>query len=124
MTIFLILSAQCFIQPVQKSLFLRLDGGAQALRQLLEQFTLFLGELGRYGDVDDHQLIAAATAPQVRYPFVFEVEDLARLRPRGDLQLLIAVQCWNVDLRAERRLGNIDIQIQKDVVLAAFEELM
>ena len=62
MTILLILATESLIQPIQKSLFLRLDRCTQTFRQLFEQFALFLGELGGHCYIDDHQLVTAPAA--------------------------------------------------------------
>src|SRR5512138_2967589 len=73
----LALSSQRLIQPIQKALLLRFDRGAQALRQLLEQLALLLGQLRRHRHIDDHQLVAAPTAPQIRDALVLDMEDSA-----------------------------------------------
>ena len=51
-------------------------------------------------------------------------ERLSRLRSRGNFQFLIAIQCWHLHFRTQDGLRNIDIKVQQNIILAAFEELM
>ncbi len=69
-------------------------------------------------------MIAASAAAQVRHTLSAQVEDLARLRARGNLQLLVAVEGRHIHIRAEGGLGHVDVEVEQDVVLAALEELM
>src|SRR5918993_386834 len=118
------LSPQSFTQPIEESFFLWFDGCAQALSQFLKQLALFLSQFCRHNDIEDHQLIAAATAPKMRYTFAFYVKNLARLGASRNLQFLIALQSRHVHLCAQHSLSHIDIQIQDNIILAAFEKLM
>ncbi len=52
------------------------------------------------------------------------VKDFPRLGAGRDFQFLIAIQSGDFHFRAESSLGNIDIQVQNNIVLAALEELM
>src|SRR5690242_8388748 len=56
--------------------------------------------------------------------FVPDMKNLAGLCPGGDLQFFITIEGRHFDLGAECRLGNIDVQVQQNIVLAALEELM
>src|SRR5512138_806463 len=85
---------------------------------------LFLRELGRHCYIDDHHLVATSTAAQVWDTFILDMEDLSRLCTGRDFQLFISVQRRHIDLCAERRLRDIDIEVQDNVIVAALEELV
>ena len=60
----------------------------------------------------------------MRYTLILDVKDLTWLRTSGNFQLLIAINRGHIDLRAERRLRDIDIKVQDNVIVAALEELV
>ena len=75
-------------------------------------------------DVDHHQLVAAPAAAQVRHALAAHAQDFAGLRASRDLQSCRAIHRGHFDFRAQRRLGNVDVQVEQDIVLAALEELV
>src|SRR6266540_1758933 len=56
--------------------------------------------------------------------FILEMKDFSGLSPRWDFQFFIAIECWNFNFRAKHSLRNIDVKVQQNIILAAFEELM
>ncbi len=124
MTILPFLSSQRLVQPVEESLFLRLDRGAQALRQLFEELALFLRQLGGHGHVDDDELIAAILPADIGNTLASDRENFSGLGSGGYFKHVGTIQRGDFNFRAERSLGNIDIQVEDDIVLTALEELV
>src|SRR4051794_10123832 len=80
---------------------------AALLREVLEEIALPLRELRRDDDVDEHVEIAASPrSPDVGHALAAQSDFRPGLRPRLDLDLLVAVDRRHRDTRPERRLGD------------------
>src|SRR5436309_559935 len=95
--------------------------------QRLEFFVeLALGrrEIGRHDDLDLHELIpaAAAAGADTRHPIGGQPERPPARRGRRDLHRDFASQRRHLDVRAQRRLGRRDRQLELDVVARPLEE--
>ena len=55
---------------------------------------------------------------------IANVEDFARLSPGRDFQLFVAIQSRDFDLGTQRRLRDVDIEVQDNIVLTPLEKLM
>src|SRR5579859_5801742 len=60
----------------------------------------------------------------MRHASVLQLEDAARLRAGGNPQWRRTVDCGNRQLVAQRRLGDVDRQVEDDIVLVALEDLV
>src|SRR5688572_10459504 len=78
-------------------------GGQEVLgvRERLERAALLGCEACRNPDRDLRELVAAGASAEARDPAAGEPEDVAGLRPRGDLEDGGAVQRGDLDLGAE-----------------------
>ena len=70
----------------------------------------------RDGDVDEHAVVAAAEALQHGHPLSAQHPDLARLRPRLELELDRPVERLDRRRRAERRLHHRQVDGGEEVV--------
>src|SRR5439155_19003633 len=89
--------------------------------ELLEQSPLLVCEPPRHDDVDEHAVIAAAEALQHRHPASREDAEFARLRARRKLELDRAGERVGLKRRAERGLGNRQVDRGEYVVALAHE---
>src|SRR5262249_24547368 len=86
---------------------------------------LLVGELRRDGDPDANLGVAAAAAVDVRHAFAAQRDHPAMLGAGRDADLLAAaVDDRNLELGAERRLGDVDRQGADDVDALALKELV
>src|SRR5207248_1948532 len=93
--------------------------------QLLVQPALLLRERPGHNDVEIHELVAAARAPQMRHTLPADADHLAVLRRRGDAHLhLAALDRGHADLVAEYGLRRRDAQHVDEVVIVALERLV
>jgi hypothetical protein len=119
------LAPEGLIEPIQKSLLLRPHAGTEGLGELLKELSLFLGELGRYLNVDYHELITAGIlAVQTRHSLSLELDDSSRLGSSRYPEGVLTIQSRDSNMSAQRGLGQIDIQVEENIVLATFEELV
>ena len=91
------------------------------LLELLEQPPLLLRQAARHGDADQDPLVAAAEALQYGHPLALEHADVARLRPRLELELDRAVERLDGHSRAEGCLDDRQVDLGEDVVALAHE---
>jgi len=68
--------------------------------------------------------VAAAPAAQVGDTIALQLEYSARLRSGRDLQLRLAVDGWDLNLVSERCLGDVDRQVEDNVVLVPLEHVV
>src|SRR5512132_2661695 len=90
--------------------------------ELLEQLTLFLVRLLRYGDLQPREHIALALALQLRRAAALDPQQLAALRPGWNLQRHRTLGCRHLDVRAERRVGKPDRDLDLEVRAAPLVE--
>src|SRR5262245_9252007 len=97
--------------------------GPQRLQFFIE-IELGRREIGRHDDLDLHELVAAAPAAGAhpRHPVGGQTERPSARRGRRDLHRDLAPQRRHLDVRAQRRLGRGDRQLEVDVVALALEE--
>ena len=86
----------------------------------------FLGrrEMGGDFDVDADVKVAETVALDIFYAFAFEAEHGGGLSAGRDSDRGFAVQCWDLDVRAESGLNEIDGDFAKQVVAIALEDGM
>ena len=96
------------------------------LVELAQQAALLVGEPARHANVHEDPLVAPApaTALQDRHAAAVEDDDLARLRPRRQLELLLPVERRNREGGAERGLREGQVDRRVDVVPFAHESLV
>src|SRR5581483_9366947 len=98
-----------------------LDLGAERLGQPLQQPPLLVREVGRRHDVQAHLQVAAARGAQVGNPLAAQAHRPAALRAGGDTEPRRLVERGDLDLGAERRLRDVDRQVEEQVVALAAE---
>src|SRR3989442_9797700 len=91
------------------------------LRELLEQFLLLGGELGRRPHVHAHVQIAAPALAQPRQPLAAHAVDRAGLRPLLDAERRGPVRRRDLHLGAERGLAERDGEGEDEVIAVALE---
>src|SRR5579862_9566013 len=89
--------------------------------EFLEQAPLLVGQMARDDDVHEHALVAASVPVKHGHAFAAEHHDRAGLRPRVELELLVAVEGRDLDRRAECGLGHRQVDGRVDVVALAHE---
>src|SRR3954447_8038250 len=95
-----------------------------ALVELAQEAALLVVEVVRHEDVDKDPLVAAAVALQDRHAAPAQDDDLARLRPRRQLELLLPVERRDRERGAERGLRERQVDGRVDVVAFAHESLV
>jgi hypothetical protein len=94
-------------------------------RKLAEQLTLLVSYLARGYDPQAHLQVATAAIVEVRHTLATNSEHPAALGTGRDLEagcLLIRIKHRYVDLVAERGLGEIDRQVELQIIALATEE--
>src|SRR5207247_8339237 len=81
--------------------------------QLLEQPPLLGGQACRRDDDHAHEFVAPAAPLEPREPLPPQPEHRVALDARGHLQATPPVEGRDLDLRAERRLGDGDRQVDE-----------
>src|SRR5262249_20919003 len=99
-----------------------LDVVVLELGQLAEEFFLAGGQPGGGLDDDLDQFVAAAPAVDIRHAAALELQDLAGLRAAGDGQAVGTVERGDLDLGAQRGLGEADGDAGDQIAAGAFEE--
>ena len=94
------------------------------LVELAQEATLLVAEVARYEDVDEDPLVAAATPLQDGHATARQDDDLARLRPGRQLELLLPVERRDREGGAERGLREGQVDGRVDVVALAHESLV
>ena len=94
------------------------------LVELAQKAALLVAEVARYEDVDEDPLVAAAAPLQDGHATAAEDDDLARLRPRRQLELLLPVERRDCERGAERGLRERQVDGRVDVVALAHEALV
>src|SRR5207302_10185560 len=89
---------------------------ADSAVELLEQPALLVVEVARHEDVDQDAVVAAPEALENRHPPSAQDDDLSRLRPRLQRDLLVALERRHGDSRAEGGLGHRQVDGGKDGV--------
>src|SRR5215213_2453759 len=74
--------------------------------------------------MDGHELVTAVPAPHVGHALAAEAELLTRLRAVGQFEGDRTVQGVDLDLVAEHRLGDIDADLQANLLALAGEVLV
>src|SRR5574341_967303 len=97
--------------------------GVQAV-ELPQELLLPGGELGGHFHGHPANLIADAGAAEMGNAPAFELESLARLGTRGDLELLSALERGDLDFRPECRLAEADGDVENHVLALALEQGM
>ena len=92
--------------------------------KLTKMLGLLLGQTVRNFDNHTYQLIAPASATDVREAFSLQAEDLVRLCPSWDLHFDLAVEGGNVNLRTECRMDESDRSITQNFCALALEKVM
>lgn len=92
--------------------------------QLLEELSLLFAEVLGDDEVGADKNIAAAVAVDVGNSFAANPEASSRLRAGGDVQRLGSFECGNLNVRAERGLGNGDGDAAKQMFFVALENLV
>src|SRR6185503_5871169 len=117
-------SAEHGLHLVEEALRHRVNVLARERRELLEQLSLSRRQLLRRLDDDAHELVAGAVAVQIRHAAAAQTEHLARLCPGRYLHLEAAVERRDLDLGAERGLGDADRHLAHEVRALAREDRM
>src|SRR5207249_8036216 len=91
------------------------------LRQLLEQSPLLRRELRGRPDVHPYVQVAAATFAEPRQSLSLHAVHGSRLRPRLQLERGGAVRRRDLDVGAERRLGEREREVVDQVIAVALE---
>src|SRR5439155_4989673 len=94
---------------------------ALAATQLLVHAALLMAQVGRHHHSDDADLIAAPAAAHVRYAQAVELDLLARLRARSELDGVLARHRRHGDRVAEHRLRDAHGKLVDDVLAAAHQ---
>ena len=89
--------------------------------ELPQEPPLLVAQPPRHEDVDQDPLVAAATALQHGHAAAAQDDDLARLRPGRQLELLVSVERRDRDGRTERSLRERHVDGRVDVVALAHE---
>src|SRR6266850_3592760 len=121
------LAADGVLDPVEHvaRVVARLIGRALEVAQLLVEVALVLRERARHGDVEVHELVAAAAGAQVRHTLSAQPDHLTVLRPgRHADGRLDAVDRRHRELLAQRGLGRRDAQDVDQVVAFAPEQVV
>src|SRR5487761_2413889 len=91
-------------------------GLAGGRREGLERLPLLPGQLRGDLDVDqDVQVAACSRPPEVRSAATAQPDLRARLGPRLDLEILLAVRRRDADGRAKRRLGDREREVAEEL---------
>jgi hypothetical protein len=98
--------------------------GLGEIVQLLEELSLLFAEVLGDDDVGGDKKIAAAVAVDLGNSFAANPEAGSRLRAGGDVQRLVAFECGNLNVRAERGLGYGDGDAAKQMLFVALENLV
>src|SRR3954451_9119916 len=99
----------------------RLDLGAKGLGQALQQLALLVGNVSRGDDVQAHLQVPATGGPQVGDALAAQPDRPAGLRTHGDAEPAGLVQRRYLDFRSQRRLGDVDRQVEQQIVALAAE---
>src|ERR1700681_4636218 len=101
--------------PAARSLALAVaDSG-----ELVEEFLLFVGEVG--GELSDQPdvLVAVAGVLELRHPLAGEPQHLVVLRPGRDRHRDVAVHRWDAHLGAQDQVVDADRQVEVEIVALA-----
>ncbi|OEI70024.1 hypothetical protein Cus16_0645 [Curtobacterium sp. ER1/6] len=89
------------------------------LRELLDELTLLVRELGRRHDLHADPQVAAPGTAQLRHAAVLDHEDVGALHAGPDLELDGAVEAVDRGVGAEDRVGHLDLERREQVVALA-----
>src|SRR4051812_6688425 len=95
-----------------------------ALVELAQEAALLVVEVARHEHVDQDPLVAVTASLQNRHAAAVQDDDLARLRPRRQLELLLPVERRDREGGAERGLREREVDGRVDVVAFAHESLV
>src|SRR4051812_41320758 len=95
-----------------------------ALVELAQEAALLVVEVVRHEHVDQDPLVAVTASLQNRHAAAVQDDDLARLRPRRQLELLLPVERRDREGGAERGLRERQVDGRVDVVAFAHESLV
>src|SRR5262245_12466797 len=115
----ILLAAQHVLDSVEQPLALPVGASRSAVEragELLEQLALLVGQLLRHRDAHPDLVVAAAVAAQVRHPALLESDHAPALGTGRNLDPGCPVDGRHLDLVAERGLGDVDRQVEHDVV--------
>src|SRR5712692_3390571 len=99
------------------------DRGTEALRELGQELSLFVREVGWSDHATTDEEIAAAAAVEAGDALTLDGEDAAGLSAGRDFQGDgVAFESGDFGFEAERCLGGIHVQLVDDVVILAGEE--
>lgn len=73
-------------------------------RELTNQLFLLLSQLFGHFDGDLNEQVAATTVARVGHSFATQADVRSRLSSRLNLQVMLAIQQWDFELGAKRRL--------------------
>ena len=119
-----VLSGEPIFDSIEERRAVLADVGLFEFCQLQQQLALFVGHFLRDFDVDFDEQIARSAAAWVGHAAATFAKDLAGVRAGRNVLLLFAVERWDFDLRAKRRLRVGDRDVTDQILAVPFKEVV